>query len=49
MLCYDSGKCFGYDMMQNTDSPAFKRLIKEGLRKFFSNDDEKQGMSDEDL
>lgn len=44
-----SGKCFGYDMMQNTDSPAFKRLIKEGLRKFFSNDDEKQGMSDEDL
>ena len=44
-----NGKCFGYDMMKDLDTPAFKRLIKEGLRKFFSNEGDEQGMSDEDL
>lgn len=44
-----NGKCFGYDMMKGLDSPAFKRLIKEGLRKFFSKEGDGQGMSDEDL
>ena len=44
-----NGKCFCYDMMKDLDSPAFKRLIKEGLRTFFSNEGDEQGMSDEDL
>ena len=44
-----NGKCFGYDMMKDLDTPAFKRLIKEGLRRFFSNEGDEQGMSDEDL
>lgn len=44
-----NGKCFGFDMMKGLDSPAFKQLIKEGLRKFFSKEDDEKGMSDEDL
>ena len=44
-----NGKMFGYDMMKSLDSPAFKRLIKEGLRKFFSQEGDEKGMSDEDL
>ena len=40
---------FGYDMMKGLDSPAFKKLIKEGLRKFFSKEGDEKGMSDEDL
>ena len=44
-----NGKPFGYDMMKDLDTPAFKRLIKEGLRRFFSNEGDEQGMSDEDL
>ena len=44
-----NGKCFCYDMMKDLDSPAFKRLIKEGLKTFFSNEGDEQGMSDEDL
>ena len=44
-----SGKSFGYDMMKDIDTPAFKRLIKEGLKKYFSNEDDKNGMSDEAL
>lgn len=44
-----SGKCFGYDMMKDIDTPAFKRLIKEGLKKYFSSEDEKKILSDEDL
>ena len=44
-----NGKSFGYDMMKNLDTPAFKRLIKDGLRKFFSKEGDEQGMSDEDL
>ena len=42
-------KCFGYDIMKDLDTPAFKRLIKEGLRKYFSKEGDEQGMSDEDL
>lgn len=44
-----NGKCFGYDIMKDLDTPAFKRLIKEGLRKYFSKEGDEQGMSDEDL
>ena len=44
-----TGRQFGYDMMRDTESPAFKRLIKEGLKKFFIGDDEKKDMSDDDL
>ena len=44
-----NGKPFGYDMMKDLDTPQFKRLIKEGLRRFFSNEGDEQGMSDEDL
>ena len=43
------GKRFGYDMMKDLDTPAFKRLIKEGLRRYFSDEDDGQGMSDEAL
>ncbi|MBR5656182.1 MAG: DUF3298 domain-containing protein [Prevotella sp.] len=44
-----TGESFGYDMMKDTDTPAFKRLIKEGLRKYFSNEEEKKVLSDEEL
>lgn len=44
-----NGQSFGYDMMKNTDSPAFKRLIKEGLKMFFGDEKEGKTMSDEDL
>lgn len=44
-----TGKSFGYDMMKDLDTPAFKRLIKEGLRKYFSNEDEKKVLNDEEL
>lgn len=44
-----NGQRFGYDMMKDLDTPAFKRLIKEGLRQYFSKEGDKQGMSDEDL
>lgn len=44
-----NGKQFGYDMMKDLDTPAFKRLIKEGLRRYFSDEDDGQGMSDEAL
>ena len=43
-----NGKTFGYDMMKGTDSPEFKRFIKEGLRKFFSTEGQ-EAMSDDDL
>jgi hypothetical protein len=35
-------------MMKGTDSPEFKRFIKEGLRKFFSTEGQ-EAMSDDDL
>ena len=35
--------------MRDTESPAFKRLIKEGLKKYFIGEEEKKDMSDEDL
>ena len=44
-----TGKSFGYDMMKDLDTPAFKRLIKEGLRKYFCNEDEKKVLNDEEL
>lgn len=44
-----NGKQFGYDMMKDLDTPAFKRLIKEGLRRYFSDEGDEQGMSDEAL
>lgn len=44
-----NGKQFGYDMMKDLDTPAFKRLIKEGLRRYFSDEDDGQGMSDDAL
>ena len=31
-----NGKRFGYDMMKDLDTPQFKRLVKEGLRMYFS-------------
>ena len=43
-----NGKIFGYDMIKGTDSPEFKRFIKEGLRKFFSTEGQ-EAMSDDDL
>ena len=43
-----NGKTFGYNMMKGTDSPEFKRFIKEGLRKFFSTEGQ-QALSDDDL
>ncbi len=44
-----NGQSFGYDMMKNTESPEFKRLMKEGLKIFFGGDKDGQTMSDEDL
>lgn len=44
-----NGQSFSYDMMKNTDSPAFKRLIKEGLKMFFGGEKDGKTMSDEDL
>ena len=44
-----TGQRFGYEMMQNTETPAFKRLIKEGLKQFFGPEGHEQDMSDEDL
>ena len=44
-----TGKPFSYDMMKNLDTSAFKLLIKEGLRTFFSKEGDEQGISDEDL
>lgn len=44
-----TGKSFGYDMMKDLDTPAFKRLIKEGLRKYFCNEGEKKVLNDEEL
>ena len=43
-----NGKTFGYDMMKGTDSPEFKRFIKEGLRKYFSTEGQ-EPISDDDL
>ena len=43
------GKEFSYDMMKDIDSPTFKRLIKEGLKEFFSKKSDQKNMSDEDL
>jgi hypothetical protein len=44
-----TGETFGYEMMQHLDRPAFKGLIKEGLKQFFCSDSERKDMSDEDL
>jgi hypothetical protein len=44
-----NGKRFGYDMMKDLDTPQFKRLVKEGLRKYFSDEGDGQAMSDESL
>jgi hypothetical protein len=44
-----SGKSFGYDMMKDLDTPAFKRLIKEGLREYFSGEDKTETLNDESL
>ena len=44
-----NGSCFGYDMMKNIESPEFKCLIKEGLRKFFSSEGDEKVLSDDEL
>ena len=44
-----NGKRFGYDMMKDLDTPQFKRLVKEGLRKYFSDEGDGQAMNDEAL
>lgn len=30
------GRRFGYDMLRNTDSEGFRKLVKEGLREYFN-------------
>ena len=44
-----NGKEFGYAMMKKLQTPAFKRLVKEGLREYFSKESDGEGMSDESL
>lgn len=44
-----NGQCFGYEMMRDLDTPAFKQLIKEGLKRFFTSEDAKELISDNDL
>ena len=44
-----NGRCFTYDMMKDLDSPGFLRLMKEGLKKYFTPKDCPQLIDDEDL
>lgn len=44
-----NGTSFSYDMMTRLDTPAFKQLVKEGLRNYFGVNEEGQPHSDEEL
>ena len=44
-----SGRCFTYDMMKDLDSPGFLRLMKEGLKKYFTSKDSPQLIDDDEL
>lgn len=43
------GRHFGYDMLRNTDSDAFRKLIKEGLIKYFNTETTEPVKTDEQL
>lgn len=49
-FCKANGKRFDSNMLKNTDAPAFKRLIKNGLKKFFAAEGKgAESISDEEL
>lgn len=43
------GRRFGYDMMRNTSSEAFHKLLKEGVKDYFKEMNGVKTMSDEEL